>query len=236
MHLPHSHLPWLLQMPWERRGDNWESAGHLGDPETPTLGPLPTAQPGAGVRGEAGQDLPLGCRCRCHCWWDIHSPGPPSRSRTRRRPWSSGHDLGESRDYLGSRAVPFPQPCLWLFGGAQGLQTDSTPSSLHVCECRVPAAHHCSLSPRASASTPLTPCQCPQVRHIPQLGGSGGALTVAEEARGARALQDVELAEGAVEARGLLLGVALALPAQALAPARARLRVPGPDTRLVVGG
>lgn len=67
-------------------------------------------------------------------------------------------------------------------------------------------------------------------------GCSGGSLTVAEEAGGARALQDVELAEGAIKAQGLVLGVALALPAQALAPPRARLHVPGADAGFVVGG
>lgn len=50
--------------------------------------------PGAVVPGWAGQHLPLGYRCRCRCSWGIHSPGPPSRSRTHRHPWSSGHDLG----------------------------------------------------------------------------------------------------------------------------------------------
>lgn len=50
-------------------------------------------------------------------------------------------------------------------------------------------------------------------------GGSGVVLTVAEEAGGARALQDVVLAEVPVEALHLALQVALALPADTLAPA-----------------
>lgn len=73
----------------------------------------------------------------------------------------------------------------------------------------------------------------------PQSGDAGGgraALTIAEEARGARALQDIVLAERPIEALRQVLGVALALPAQALAPARARLHISGADAGFVVGG
>lgn len=120
-----------------------------------------------------------------------------------------------------------PQPCLWLprcLWGAQGMQ------ALHSilparCRSRVPAPITGHPTP-----VPVPPVQDTSLCH------SGGALTVAEEAGGARALQDIELAEGAVEAQDLVLGVALALPAQALAPARARLHIPGADAGFVVGG
>lgn len=62
----------------------------------------------------------------------------------------------------------------------------------------------------------------PQAQHAPQLGdvgGRGAALTIAEEARGARALQDIVLAERPIKTLPQVLGVALALPTQALAPA-----------------
>lgn len=260
MHLPHSHLPWLLQMPWEGRGDgqhpraivdtqrHWESArrqlpvalsfGHWVDLQQACLVWSSLVQ--------AGQDLPLDCRCRCRCSWDTRSPALPSRSRTHTRPWSSDRDLRrERRNYPGPSAVPPPWPCLQLscfVWGAKGLQTDSTASSLHICKHRVPAAHRQSLNP---------PCQCHQPRdtqpvppgqsraqHIPQLGDAGGGgavLTIAEEAGGAWALQDVVLAERPVEALYQVLGVALALPAQALAPARARLHIPRADAGFVVG-
>lgn len=128
---------------------------------------------------------------------------------------------------------------LWLsciFWGAKRLQTDSTASSLQVCKHTVPRAHRWSFS---------SLCQCHQPRdtlaqRIPQLGedvgGSGAALTVAEETGGARALQDVVLAKCPIETLRQVLRVALALPAQALAPARAWLHIPGADTGFIVGG
>lgn len=176
MHLPHSHLPWLLQMPWEGRGDgehpraivdtqrHWESARcqlpvalsfrHWVDLQQPCLVWSSLVQ--------AGQDLPLDCRCRCRCSWDTRSPALPSRSRTHTRPWSSDRDLRhERRNYPGSSAVPPPGPVCSspaFFGGATGLQTDSAASTLHICKHRVPAAHRQSLNP---------PCQCHQPRGHP---------------------------------------------------------------------
>lgn len=153
---------------------------------------------------------------------------------------------GDSRDYLGSSAVPFPQPCLWLphfLWGAQGLQrrfflgckqTPQHPPCLSAsAESLPPITGHST--PRASATSPGHPVCATRPSTSPGWG-LWGALTVAEEAGGARARQDVELAEGAVEAQALVLGVALALPAQALAPPRARLRVPRADAGFVVGG
>jgi len=62
------------------------------------------------------------------------------------------------------------------------------------------------------------------------------ALTIAEEAGGARALQHVVLAEVPIEALHQVLGVALTLPTETLAPTRARLHVPRADAGFVVGG
>lgn len=61
-------------------------------------------------------------------------------------------------------------------------------------------------------------------------------LTVAEEAGGARALQDVVLAEVPIKALHLALEVTLALPADTFAPARAHLVVPRADALCFVGG
>lgn len=107
MHLPHSHLPWLLQMPWEGREDSWcpraivDMQQHWKStrcqlPVTLSLGYWDNLLQPCLVRSslvQVEQDLPLGCRCRCHCSWDIHSLDPPSRSHTRTHPWSSDHGL-----------------------------------------------------------------------------------------------------------------------------------------------
>lgn len=144
------------------------------------------------------------------------------------------------------RALLFPQPYLQLrclLWGTKGLQTGSSAPPLHICKPRVSTAHRWSLnsSPRASATNPGTPCLYHQDRaghgalQGGQLrGGGGAALTIAEEAGGARALQDVVLTESPIEALHHVLGVALALPTQALAPARAWLHVPGADADFIV--
>lgn len=202
--------------------------------------------PGAAVPG-AGQHLPLGCRCRCRCSWGIHSPGPPSRSRTHRRPWSSGHDLGVTAGITWAPVLCHsPSPACGsptFFGVHRGCKGASSwaANRLHsILPACLQAQSPCRPSLVTQPPVPVPPAQDtlsvpPDPAHAPA-GGLWGALTVAEEAGGARALQDVELAEGAVEAQGLVLGVALALPAQALAPPRARLRVPRADAGFVVGG
>lgn len=95
------------------------------------------------------------------------------------------------------------------------------------------------LSPQPTARSLFTPL-CQRLETLRPAGtgerGSGVALTVAEEAGGARALQDVVLAEVPVEALRLALEVALALPAETLAPARAHLVVPRADAVCFVGG
>lgn len=198
MHLPHSHLPWLLQMPWERRGDSrhpraivdtqrhQESArrqlpvvlslGHQGNLLQPCLVWVCLVQ--------AGQDLPLGCRCRCRCLWDIHSPDPPSHSGTRRRPWSSGRDLQRKRRcYPGTGAAPLPGPVCAspaFFWGAEGLQTDSMAPSLHICKPRVPTAHWSLNPPRHQPGTPRL-CHQDGARHSESLSwgmlGAAGLLS-----------------------------------------------------------
>lgn len=131
---------------------------------------------------------------------------------------------------------------LWLscfFWGTKRLQTDSRASSMHICKHTVPTAHCWSFSSLCQCHQPRDTLPVPQAQRAPQLGdvgGRGAALTIAEEARGARALQDIVLAERPIKTLPQVLGVALALPAQALAPARAWLHIPGADTGFVVGG
>lgn len=55
-----------------------------------------------------GQDVPPGCRCRCRCSWDTRSLGPPSRSHTRRHPWSSDRDLQEGNVTALRPSLGFP--------------------------------------------------------------------------------------------------------------------------------
>lgn len=182
MHLPHSHLPWLLQMPWEGRGNSrrpraivdmqqhWESArcqlpaalslGLWGNLLQPCLVQLSLAQ--------ARQDLPLGCRCRCHCLWDIRSPDPPSRSRTRMHPWSSDHDLRRKRRHYpgtGTPLLPWPcsqaAPALPLSLGCKGAANrlhSVLPAHLQVQSPPQPITGHST--PCASATSPGTPCLC----------------------------------------------------------------------------
>lgn len=93
---------------------------------------------------------------------------------------------GDSRDYLGSSAVPFPQPCLWLphfLWGARGLQrgfflgckqTPQHPPCLSASAESLPA-HHWSLNPPCQSHQPRTPCLCHQTQHIPRLGSLGSS-------------------------------------------------------------
>jgi len=109
-------------------------------------------------------------------------------------------------------------------------QSPHSPSLLAqppLCQCH---------QPRATLPVPPGQSRAQDTPRRGDAGGGGAALTVAEEAGGARALQDVVLAERPVEALRQVLGVALALPAQALAPARARLHIPGADAGFIVGG
>lgn len=192
MHLPHSHLPWLLQMPWDRRGDSrclraiadtqwlWDSARCPSSPEGPTLGICLEQW----SLGRAGQHLPLGCRCRCRCSWDIHSLGPPSRSRTHRRPWSSGHDLGVTGGVTRAPALCHSSSPVCgsptFFGVHRGffLGCKRAANRLHS----IPPAHLQAQSPCRPSLVTQPPCQCHQSRtprlchqtqHMPQLGDSG---------------------------------------------------------------
>ena len=208
MHLPHSHFPWLLQMPWKRRGDSrhlraivdtqqhWESGkcqlpvalsfGHQGHLLQPCL-----------IRSsltQARQDLPLGCQCRCHCSWDIRSPDPPSRSRTRTRPWSSDRDLQrERRNYPGSSAVPLPWPCLWLsrfLWGAKGLQTDSMASLPARLQAQSPRSPSPVTQPPVSVPPaqghPACATRTEQGTARPRVGGCWGQRGCSHHCRGSR--------------------------------------------------
>lgn len=198
MHLPHSHLPWLLQMPWEGRGDgqhprtivdtqrHWESA-RCQLPVALSFGHRVDLQQPCPVRSslvQAGQDLPLDCRCRCRCSWDTRSPALPSRSRTHTRPWSSDRDLRDKRrNYPGSSAVPPPpalSAALLLFLGVQRgcKQTPQhPPCTFASTESPQPTASHSS--PHASATSPGTPSLCHQDRAGHSTSHNGGMLGAA---------------------------------------------------------
>lgn len=100
---------------------------------------------------------------------------------------------GDSRDYLGSSAVPFPQPCLWLphfLRGAQGLQrgfflgckqTPQHPPCLSAStESLPPITGHSTR--RASATSPGHPVCATRPSTCP----SWGSLGCSHRCRGSR--------------------------------------------------